>query len=153
MEQEARRVKAFLQASGEQAKPKKNILSKTDWARLEHAAWNCLRHAFVIGNTKVGAAAMASDGSIYSGCNVEHRFRCHDVHAEVNAITSMVAAGRKELRAIVVAAERERFVPCGGCMDWIFQFGGPACLVGYQSRQGGRGRIFRADDLMPQYPK
>lgn len=120
--------------------------------QLAEAAWAVREHSYILGKTKVGAAAMTSDSSIFTGCNVEHRFRSHDVHAEVNAITSMVAVGQTDLVAIVIAAERERFTPCGGCMDWIYQFGGPECVVGYQSRKGGDIITLTAHDLMPYYP-
>ncbi len=96
---------------------------------------------------------MALDGRIFTGCNVEHRFRSHDVHAEVNAITTMVANGETRLIAVLVAADRKRFTPCGACLDWIFQFGERDCEVAYQSEQGGTIQILRAGDLMPFYPK
>jgi cytidine deaminase len=121
--------------------------------KLARSAWKCRENAFVIGNTKVGAAAMSKDGSVFVGCNVEHRYRSHDVHAEVNAITSMIAAGRTELVAIAITAERKGFTPCGGCLDWIFQFGGPSCVVVCQSCQNGDLKIYRARELMPHYPE
>ena len=96
---------------------------------------------------------MTSDGSIFAACNVEHRFRSHDIHAEVNAIGSMVAGGYTDLRAVIVVAERERFTPCGGCMDWIYQFGGPSCLIGFQSSPHAEIVLFSADELMPYYPQ
>ena len=108
-----------------------------DWERLAAEAWRCRSNAYILGDTKVGAVALAADGRSYAGCNVEHRYRCHDVHAEVNAISSMIGSGQHVLRAIIVVAERERFTPCGSCMDWIFQFGGPGCVVAYQTRIGG----------------
>jgi len=126
---------------------------ETRLRQLAREAWKCWNHAYVLGNTKVGAAAMSSDGRIFVGCNVEHRFRCHDVHAEVNAITSMVASGRTNMIAIAIVANRRDFTPCGSCMDWVFQFGGPSCLVACQARQGDEIRIFRAKDLMPYYPR
>jgi cytidine deaminase len=119
---------------------------------LAEAAWHIREMAYVFGKTKVGAAVLSADGGVFVGCNVEHRFRSHDVHAEVNAITNMVAAGKTELISVIVVAERERFTPCGGCMDWIYQFGGPDCLVGYQSEKDGEIKIFKASDLMPYYP-
>ena len=90
---------------------------------------------------------------MFVGCNVEHRFRCHDVHAEVNAITSMVAEGFSKLDAILIAAEKERFTPCGGCLDWIFQFGGAECYVAYQTKSNLPPVILQAKDLMPYYPR
>jgi cytidine deaminase len=119
---------------------------------LARAAWQARENAFTFGHTKVGAAALSVDAEIFVGCNVEHRFRSHDVHAEVNAITSMVTSGRTQLSAIVIAAERERFTPCGSCMDWIYQFGGPSCRVGYQSVPDGKIIVLSAEELMPYYP-
>ena len=128
-------------------------MSNESWQVLAREAWTHRTRAFVIGNTRVGAAALCADGSVFCGCNVEHRFRCHDVHAEVNVITSMVAGGHTDLVAIMIVAERERFTPCGGCMDWIFQFGGAECLVAYQSKADGPINTFKAAELMPHYPK
>lgn len=131
---------------------KTEIVAEAQLRMLTEAAWKVRENAYILGKTKVGAAAMSSSGSIFVGCNIEHRFRSHDVHAEVNAITTMVAAGHKELAVIVVAAERERFTPCGSCMDWIYQFGGAGCLVGFQPSRDAEVVIFRADELMPYYP-
>lgn len=121
-------------------------------ARLSEAAWRTRQHARVLGNTRVGAAALGAQGGIWTGCNVEHKFRSHDIHAEVNAIGSMVAAGELQLRAIFVAAERERFSPCGACLDWIFEFGGSDCLVLWQGSPNGRTEARLAGELMPHYP-
>lgn len=128
-------------------------ITEENWNELSKSAWQCRDQAYVLGNTKVGSAAMSKEGIIYVGCNIEHPFRCHDVHAEVNAITSMVAAGHTKLQAILIVAERELFTPCGGCMDWIFQFGGASCLVAFQSKREGKIKTFRAEELMPYYPK
>lgn len=122
------------------------------WDRLAEQAWAVRAQARVHGPTRVGAAVLASDGSVFVGCNVEHRFRSHDVHAEVNALTSMVAAGRSTARALVIAAERDRFTPCGACLDWIFELGGPECIVAFQGVPHGHVDALRADELMPHYP-
>ena len=119
---------------------------------LAERAWIVREHSYLIGDTKVGAAVMAKSGSVFVGCNVEHRFRCHDIHAEVNAIGAMVTGGHADLIAVVVVADRERFTPCGGCMDWIYQFGGAHCLVGFQRAPDVKMEVFRARDLMPFYP-
>lgn len=123
--------------------------------KLAESAWNVREYAHVIGPTRVGCALLTTDGRIYTGCNVEHRYRCHDVHAEVNAITNMVSGGGHALiRAIVIAAERERFTPCGGCMDWIMQFGeDDQCAIASQATPGGPLHCFTARELMPFYPK
>ena len=131
----------------------RETLSDAEWNALATEAWKCRHNAFVIGNTKVGSAVMCGNGAIFSGCNVEHRYRCHDVHAEANTISTMVARGHTDLVAVLVVADREYFTPCGGCMDWILQFGSPGFLVAYQSREGGNLKVFKAGDLMPHYPR
>ena len=120
---------------------------------LSAAAWGVRQNARVLGRTRVGCAALASSGRIWTGCNVEHRFRSHDIHAETNAISNMISGGDSVLVAVFVAAERERFTPCGACMDWIFEFGGPECQVAWQGEEGGETKTLSAHDLMPHYPR
>ncbi len=126
-------------------------IEKKTWDELSNIAWKHRENARVLGKTKVGAAAL-SDKEIFGGCNIEHQFRSHDIHAEISAISAMVSAGKKKLDAILVVSERDKFTPCGGCLDWIFEFGGPKCLVGYQTKKDGKITIFEARELMPHYP-
>jgi cytidine deaminase len=119
---------------------------------LSSAAWKARGRARIHGPTRVGCAALGSDGLIFSGCNIEHRFRSHDIHAEVNAISSLVANSDATLHAILIAAERERFTPCGSCLDWIFEIGGGDCLVISEKREGISAHEYYARELMPFYP-
>jgi cytidine deaminase len=129
-----------------------STLERTALSRLSDAAWAVREHALIIGKTKVGCAVLGIDGSVHAGCNVEQRFRSHDIHAEVNAVGNMIASGIKSCSAILVAAERERFTPCGSCMDWIMQIGGPECIVAFQKAPDASPEVYRAGDLMPYYP-
>lgn len=122
------------------------------WEKLSDKAWATLENAFIYGDTKVGAAVNSND-KIFSGCNVEQTFRNNDVHAEVNAISNMIASGEKSFDVILIVAKRERFTPCGACMDWIFQFGGKNCLIGFQKKRHEKIFINKAIELMPYYPQ
>ena len=119
---------------------------------LSQAAWKVRDNAFLIGKTKVGAALYSSNGNVYAGCNIEHIFRSHDIHAEVNAISNMVSHGETKFIAILIAAERHKFTPCGSCMDWIMQHGGEDCIVAYQNVREGQIYKYSAKELMPHYP-
>jgi cytidine deaminase len=119
---------------------------------LLDAAWNARENSRILGATKVGAAALSETGTVWKGCNVEHHFRSHDIHAETNAISSMIVGGDRILSAIAVVAERDRFTPCGACLDWIWEFGGGSCIVIVQSRPGGPIEKLAALELMPHYP-
>lgn len=121
-------------------------------ARMIETAWLARSRARVIGPTQVGCAVLADTGDVYGGCNVEHRFRSHDIHAETNALSTLVAGGADSCWAVLVAAERSHFTPCGACLDWIFEIGGGECRVGFQSTRDGDTTWFRAAQLMPHYP-
>ena len=128
----------------------KSIEKKT-WDELSNIAWKYRENARILGKTKIGAAVL-SGKEIFGGCNIEHQFRSHDIHAETSAISAMISSGSKTLDAILVVSERDKFTPCGGCLDWIFEFGGPKCLVGYQTKKEDKVIVFEAHELMPHYP-
>jgi cytidine deaminase len=113
--------------------------------------------------TKVGCAVLAtypeSDlavGSaimrIYGGCNIEDLWKASSIHAERAAITCAIVGGTPKILKLLVAAEREKFTPCGNCMDFIFQFGGPDCLIAFQPSLDGPVKVYTARELMPEYP-
>jgi cytidine deaminase len=120
---------------------------------LSAAAWATRRHSRLIGETAVGCAVLADDETIYTGCNVEHRFRSHDIHAETAALAAMVGSGKsRRATAVFIVAKRELFTPCGACLDWIFELGGPGCLVLTQKAETEAPRRYTASELMPHYP-
>lgn len=87
------------------------------------------------------------------GCNLEHGFRSHDIHAEIaalSAVASQVPSG--SISSILIAAERERFTPCGACLDWIFELGGTGTRIIHERRPGVVTLDVTAADLMPYYP-
>lgn len=130
-----------------------NELTAPQLKALSEAAWNVRRRARILGETAVGCAVLDGDGAIHIGSNVEHRFRSHDIHAEVGALSSLVAAGAKVARAVFVVAERERFTPCGACLDWIFELGGADCVVVVQRGLDAQPTTYTAAELMPFYPR
>lgn len=121
-------------------------------ARLSETAWHANASARILGATRVGCAVLADTGEVYAGCNVEHKFRSHDIHAETNAISSLVAGGATSCQVVLVVAGRARFTPCGACLDWIFEIGGAGCFVGFQAAPEATILWYRADELMPHYP-
>jgi cytidine deaminase len=129
------------------------VLPKALERHMVAKAWEARERARLYGPTAVGCAALGSTGTVVAGCNLEHRYRSHDIHAEANAIGSLVAAAGGSLVAVLIAADRSSFTPCGACLDWIFEVGGPDCQVGWQSQLVGETRWASAQDLMPLYPR
>jgi len=71
----------------------------------------------------VGAAILADDGRIYSGCNIENAAYPQGNCAETSAIAAMIAGGARRIRRIYVTGPgREPVTPCGGCRQRIREF-------------------------------
>ncbi|MDB5586664.1 MAG: cytidine deaminase [Devosia sp.] len=71
----------------------------------------------------VGAAILADDGQIYSGCNIENAAYPQGSCAETSAIAAMIAGGGKRIARIYVTGPGSAPVtPCGGCRQRIREF-------------------------------
>ncbi len=90
---------------------------------------------------KVGAAVLAENGRVYSGCNVENVAFPEGTCAEAGAIAAMVLAGARRIVEIAVAAESPLPVPpCGGCRQKIAEFGDPDTTIILAGPGGERAR-------------
>ncbi len=100
-------------------------------------------------NFPVGAAVLASDGRIFSGCNVENDSLGLTICAERNAIFSMVAAGVRGIREILVIGNTEEFLPpCGACRQVIAEFAQPSAVV-HMCNRSGASRDATVAELVP----
>jgi cytidine deaminase len=71
----------------------------------------------------VGAAILADDGRVYSGCNIENAAYPVGNCAEASAIAAMIAGGGRRIRRIYVTGPGVNPVtPCGGCRQRIREF-------------------------------
>ncbi len=92
-------------------------------------------------NFKVGAALKTTDGTVFSGCNVENVAYPEGTCAEAGAIAAMVAAGQGGIAEILVMADSEvPITPCGGCRQKIAEFGTPDTLIILASPDAEVGR-------------
>jgi cytidine deaminase len=80
---------------------------------------------------RVGAVAVAADGTPYSGANVENSAFGATICAEANAISSAAAAGARRLAAVAVSGidADERAYPCGNCRQLMKEFGVERVIV------------------------
>ncbi len=73
---------------------------------------------------KVGAALLASDGRIFTGCNVENKNIGSGICAERTAIVKAVSEGADAFIACAVACATDyRCYPCGLCRQFLSEFG------------------------------
>ena len=99
---------------------------------------------------KVGAAILADDGKIYSGCNVENAAYPNGVCAETSAISAMVLGGGKRIREIAVIGSGKNLVtPCGGCRQRIAEFATADTPVHICGPKGPRA-TFTIAQLLPE---
>jgi cytidine deaminase len=97
----------------------------------------------------VGAAVRAG-GAVFTGVNVENASYGLTVCAERVAVGAAVAAGQRELEAVVVASGTgEPTPPCGACLQVLAEFGGPDLPV---VLAGARGRVVetKLGELLPR---
>ena len=76
-------------------------------------------------NFKVGAALVASNGRVFTGCNVENATYGLSVCAERVALWKAVSEGEREFVAVaVVSASEHPAFPCGACRQLLWEFCG-----------------------------
>lgn len=74
-------------------------------------------------NFKVGAAVLAENGVIYTGCNIENASYGATNCAERTAIFKAVSEGNRTIKAIaIVGVENDYTYPCGICRQVIVEF-------------------------------
>ncbi len=80
---------------------------------------------------KVGAALLAKDGIVITGCNVENASYGLTICAERSAIFKAVSMGYRpgDFEAIAVASSSPDFSPCGACREVINEFGDDMAVI------------------------
>ena len=72
---------------------------------------------------KIGAAVLTSDGSVYSGANVENSSYGLSCCAERTAIFKAVTEGAAKIVAMAVVGKSDEFTrPCGACRQVMVEF-------------------------------
>jgi len=110
-----------------------------DWPGLRAAARTAAGLAYApYSGLRVGAAGLAADGQVITGCNVENASYGLTLCAECGLVSALHAsgagalhvAGAGALRAVaVVAGDGEPLLPCGRCRQLLLEAGGDGLLV------------------------
>lgn len=96
--------------------------------QLIHIAIEQLKYAYTpYSNFKVGAALLAADGQIFTGCNIENSAYGPSNCAERTAIFKAVSEGVREFKAIAIVGGKEGRItdyctPCGVCRQVMMEF-------------------------------
>ena len=104
--------------------------------QLIRAAFAARRFAYTpYSHFKVGAALLAQNGQVFTGCNIESASYSPTNCAERTALFKAVSEGVTAFSAIAIVGSREGEVnrivtsPCGVCRQALFEFGGPELTV------------------------
>ena len=118
-----------------------------DWPGLRAAATAAAERAYApYSGLRVGAAGLAADGHVVTGCNVENASYGLTLCAECGLVSALhasgagalhasgaaeiYASGAGSLRAVaVVAGDGQPLLPCGRCRQLLLEVGGGDLLV------------------------
>jgi cytidine deaminase len=114
------------------------------------AARTVQRHAYAPASRfRVGAAVLADDGRVFTGCNVENASYGLTICAERAAVCAAVAAGVRAIRAVAVASDSlDPARPCGACRQVLAEFGPAMAVLMVGSAQARHSTTL--DKLLPE---
>ena len=116
---------------------------------LIQAAKDATRHAYIpYSHYPVGAALLASDGTVYAGCNVENSSYPVTICAERVALVKAVSEGRRSFDLLAVVTPNAGS-PCGMCRQMLYEFS-PNLRVVLANREGEIAYDGVLSELLPR---
>jgi phosphoserine phosphatase len=105
-------------------------------------------HAPYSNHFNVGAAIIAEDNQIFTGCNFENASFGATICAERSAVAKMISAGQRDIKAIAVVSDAQQpIAPCGICRQVIAEFSSDCDVLLCSSR--GEIECQTIDALLP----
>eukprot|EP00743_Colponemidia_sp_Colp-15_P001548 GILK01001690.1.p1 GENE.GILK01001690.1~~GILK01001690.1.p1 ORF type:complete len:159 (-),score=24.44 GILK01001690.1:1078-1512(-) len=123
-------------------------LSPEDTERLIDATFEAQKRAYCpYSKFRVGAALIAEDGTLLSGCNVENASYGLSICAERTTLVKAVSEGHRKFKALAVICDMdENAKPCGACRQFMIEFGKYEVLLLKPDRSY---RLTTSYDLLP----
>jgi len=120
-----------------------------DHSRLIKAAHKAKKHSHSpYSRFRVGAALLADNGKIFTGCNIENSSFSLTICAERTALFKAVSEGLRKFKALAIASDVDSFVsPCGACRQVIMDLAGDIDIILTDSK--GNSKIIKISALLP----
>lgn len=117
--------------------------------KLLELAKEAMGNAYVpYSNFRVGAALIAEDGSIYTGCNIENSSYGGTNCAERTAFFKAVSEGKRKFTKVAIISDSNNYTyPCGICRQVLSEFGVDLDVITANSK--GEYKKFKLDELLP----
>ncbi len=96
----------------------------------------------------VGAALLGSDGTIYTGTNVENGVNDLSICAERVALFKAISEGTRNFDKLAVVCEDDYCKPCGACRQTLMEHA--ADLVVLMANPAGNHKKTALKDLLPE---
>jgi len=108
------------------------------------------QHAYVpYSGFHVGAAVLADNGKVYTGCNIENASFGATICAERTAIAKAVSDGARRILAVAVSSDSEGPTqPCGICRQVMSEFCSEDMPL-YLSNRNGEYAEYAFRELLP----
>jgi cytidine deaminase len=122
---------------------------KREYKELATAAHTAKLNAYSpFSQFRVGAAILTTNGTIFTGCNIENSSYGLTICAERVAVFNAISSGASKFKAIAVVSDNYDFTPpCGACRQVLSDLAGDIDFVMIDSRE--RFKILKLSSLLP----
>lgn len=127
----------------------KKLDVKTERSLISEARKAAKKAYSPFSKVEVGAAILASDGRVFSGCNVENSSYGLSICAERTAAVKAVSSGARSFEAVAIVSNLEGLTyPCGACRQFLSEFGDDIMVV--VATKKGRVKRHGLGELLPE---
>lgn len=120
----------------------------TDKEILTHAYEMTLKAYTPYSGFPVGAALECTDGTLYTGCNIENASYSATICAERVAVFKAVSDGNRSFRRLAIVAESDNYcLPCGTCRQVLVEFSPDMEIL--CAKKNGSYVSYKLKDLIP----
>jgi len=97
---------------------------------------------------RVGAALLNTDGTMYTGVNIENSSYGATICAERVAACKAISEGHKNFEAIAICSSAGEAWPCGICRQFLYEFAPDMKVI--TGKDEGHLEVIELSELLPR---